>query len=137
MKQWLKQAVQFIGLSGLGWLLDTAVYLALGLVSSHLALNNCISSWVGFSFVFAFSTRYVFQSHSRLSLRWKYVLYFLYQMILIGSVSQLLAHVYPMIYSCLTQLHLSALSSLAAKIIVTPITMLMNFIVMKEIMERL
>lgn len=137
MKSLLKQAFKFIGLSGVGWLLDVTVYMLLGIVSANLALNNIISSWVGVSFVFIFSTRYVFQNHSRIPLRSKYVIYLLYQAILIWLISHLLVYIYGVVYNYLALLHLTMLAALTAKILVTPITMVLNFIVMKGLIERL
>lgn len=79
MKKLFLQVLKFIGFSGIGWILDFSVYTGLGFFSSNLDLNNRISSWVGVTFVFIFATRKVFKNNSRISLKWKYFIYILYQ----------------------------------------------------------
>ena len=99
--------------------------------------NNFLSSWMGVTFVLLFATRKVFRNNSRISLKWKYAIYLLYQLILIALVSQLLGFVNGLL---LDYVHISLIeqfSGIAAKILVTPITMLLNFIVMKNLIEKL
>ena len=137
MKKLLVQAIRFVGLSGIGWLLDFCVFAILGNVSSNVIANNFLSSWMGVTFVFLFATRKVFRNNSRISLKWKYAIYLLYQLILIALVSQLLGFVNGLL---LDYVHISLIeqfSGIAAKILVTPITMLLNFIVMKHLIEQL
>lgn len=137
MKKLLVQAIRFVGLSGIGWLLDFCVFAILGNVSSNVIANNFLSSWMGVTFVFLFATRKVFRNNSRIPLKWKYAIYLLYQLILIALVSQLLGFVNGLL---LDYVHISLIeqfSGIAAKILVTPITMLLNFIVMKNLIEKL
>lgn len=137
MKKLLMQAIQFVGLSGIGWLLDFGVYTILGFFSKNLVANNCISSWVGVTFVFVFATRKVFQNHSKIALKWKYVIYLLYQGVLVFLMSQLLAAVNDGI-SHMTDIALVLrFSATISKILVTPITMTLNFLVMKGVIEKL
>ena len=77
MKKLFIQAIRFIGLSGIGWILDFTTYTVLGVISANLVLNNTISSWVGVTFVFLLSTRIVFKNNSKIPLKWKYVIYLL------------------------------------------------------------
>ena len=65
MKKLFIQAIRFIGLSGIGWILDFTTYTVLGVISANLVLNNTISSWVGVTFVFLLSTRIVFKNNSK------------------------------------------------------------------------
>ena len=137
MKKLLVQAIRFVGLSGIGWLLDFCVFAILGNVSSNVIANNFLSSWMGVTFVFLFATRKVFRNNSRISLKWKYAIYLLYQLILIALVSQLLGFVNGLL---LDYVHISLIeqfSGIAAKILVTPITMPLNFIVMTNLIEKL
>jgi len=131
------QAIQFVGLSGIGWLLDFATYTLLGSVSGNLVLNNTISSWVGVTFVFIFATRKVFQNNSKISLKWKYVIYILYQCILIFFISKLLDVVNVFILENIAIQLIQQFSAILSKIIITPITMVLNFIVMKNVIEKL
>ena len=89
MSIWQK-AVRFIGFSGLGWILDFIVYSILGIWFSNLVVNNFISSWVGVTFVFIFATRKVFENSSKVPLWAKYLIYIVYQFVLILCVSKLL-----------------------------------------------
>lgn len=137
MKRLLLQAVKFIGSSGIGWLLDFCTYTALGFASSNLVLNNVVSSWVGVTFVFIFATRRVFQNNSRISLKWKYLIYILYQCILIYFISKLLNVINGAIVANITVALIQRFSSIIAKLLVTPITMVLNFLVMKGVIEKL
>lgn len=137
MKKLLMQAIQFVGLSGIGWLLDFATYTLLGFVSENLVLNNTISSWVGVTFVFIFATRKVFQNNSKISLKWKYLIYILYQCVLIFFISKLLDVVNLFIIENITIELILNFSAIISKIVVTPITMVLNFIVMKNVIEKL
>ena len=137
MKQWLNQAVKFIGLSGVGWLLDFCVYTLLGVFLHNLVANNIFSSWVGVTFVFIFATRKVFQNNHTISLKWKYIIYIIYQAVLIFFISKLLNGINLSILSHTTVVLITRFSSIISKILVTPITMTLNFFVMKYVIEKL
>ncbi|MBF1248868.1 MAG: GtrA family protein [Lachnospiraceae bacterium] len=137
MKNLLKQAVKFVGLSGIGWILDFLTYTILGFISSNVVVNNIISSWIGVTFVFIFATRKVFQNQSQISLKWKYLIYLGYQVLLILLISKLLGQVNEFILVHNTIRIIGRFSTIISKILVTPITMVLNFIVMKSVIERL
>lgn len=137
MKKLIRQVLGFIGISGIGWILDLCTYTVLGLVSDHLFVNNMISSWVGVTFVFAFATWKVFRNNSRIPLPCKYLIYLVYQFILILLVSKILTVVDAFIVSHITVALIVSFSSIIAKIFITPITMVLNFLVMKGIMEKI
>ena len=137
LKNLLLQAVKFIGLSGIGWILDFGVYAVLVSVSSKLMLNNIISSWAGVTFVFVFATRNVFKNKSRIPLKWKYVIYILYQMILILVISKALNAVDMIIMNNTNNEMILKLSPAISKILITPVTMILNFGVMKGVMEKI
>jgi putative flippase GtrA len=133
----ISQALKFIGLSGIGWILDFSTYTLLGIWFHNLVVNNMVSSWVGVTFVFFFATRKVFQNNSNISLKWKYIIYILYQCILIFAISKLLNLVNAAIVANITIDLILSFSSIIAKILVTPITMILNFFVMKGVIEKL
>ncbi len=137
MRKLLKQAVEFVGLSGIGWILDFCVYTILGLISDNLVLNNFISSWVGVTFVFIFATRKVFRNNSRIPLKWKYLIYIAYQILLIFLVSILLGKIDGLITEYITVGIILKFSYIISKIIITPITMVLNFFVMKGLIEKI
>ena len=136
LRDLLRQALRFIGLSGIGWLLDFAVYTLLSIKASNLAAVNMISSLVGASFVFVFSTRFVFRNNHRIPLIWKYCVYIVYQVILIVLISLLLSRINELICACAPAFS-AAFSAVLSKIIVTPITMTLNFFVMKLAIEKI
>lgn len=137
IKRLFWQAIRFFGLSGIGWLLDFGTYTLLGIICANLFLNNVISSWVGVTFVFFFATKKVFQNNSKISLKWKYLIYLVYQCILIFFVSFLLKEIDAFIVSKVSVELILKFSSILAKIIITPITMILNFFVMKGVIEKL
>ena len=137
LKELFHQALRFIGLSGIGWLLDFSVYTVLSFLSEDLALNNMLSSLVGASFVFIFSTRFVFRDSHRIPLFFKYLIYVVYQLVLIWLISHLLAWVNSVILMLFSAKLIVSLSALLSKMIVTPITMAINFFAMKLVIEKI
>ena len=137
MKNLLLQALKFFGISGIGWLLDFGAYTLLGVFSENLFLNNVVSSWLGVTFTFVFSTRAVFKSAGRIPLWAKYAVYLLYQAVLIFCISRLLEVIDGEILRQCGVEFIQKSSYIIAKIIVTPITMVLNFLVMKGLMERI
>lgn len=137
MKQLIGQAIHFVGLSGIGWILDFCTYTLLGLFSVNLVINNIISSWVGVTFVFVFATRKVFRNKTKISLKWKYLIYIAYQLVLIFIMSQLLRGFNTVIVNYCDIDFILRISSIIAKIMITPITMVLNFFVMKGVIEKI
>lgn len=136
MKMLLKQIVKFVGISGIGWNLDFFTYTSLSFCSHNIVINNIISSWIGVTFVFVFATRKVFKNNGRISLKKKYAIYLAYQLILIYLISKLLGYVNSYIINNIMIEEILRLSTVISKVIITPITMFMNFVVMKSIIER-
>ena len=137
MKELFKQVIKFVGLSGIGWILDFSVYVVLGLITDNFMLNNILSSWVGVTFVFIFSTRKVFQNNSKISLGLKYLVYIVYQCVLIFVVSKVLEEIAAFIVMNVEISTIISLAPIIAKIIITPITMVLNFFIMKGLIEKL
>lgn len=137
MKKIIWQIVHFVGLSGIGWILDFSTYTILGLVSDNLIVNNFISSLLGVTFVFIFATRKIFQNNSKISLKIKYFIYIFYQLVLILLVSKLLDGINSTIIFVSTYKLIKKYSKIISKICITPITMILNYMVMKGIIEKL
>ena len=136
MKNLVLQALRFFGISGIGWLLDFFTYTILSFFSQNLFLNNTISSWLGVTFTFVFSTRTVFKNESRIPLVAKYTIYLLYQALLIFAISHLVKLIDFEILKIFTLSEIRKFSFLIAKILVTPVTMILNFFVMKFLVEK-
>lgn len=137
MKKLIQQAIKFVGLSGIGWLLDFCIYNLLGFISTNLIINNIVSSGVGVTFVFIFATRKVFQNNSKISLKWKYAIYLVYQLILILAASKVLDCINVFIIENIAIDLIVRFAAVLSKIIITPFTMLLNFVVMKGLIEKL
>lgn len=137
MKNLLWQAISFVGLSGIGWILDFCIFILLGFVSANHSINNFISSWVGVTFVFIFATRKVFKNNSKIPLWVKYIIYILYQFILISLASKVLGVVDSFIVTNISWAIVVKFSGIIAKIFITPFTMVLNFFVMKGVIEKL
>ncbi|SEW37357.1 GtrA domain-containing protein [[Clostridium] fimetarium] len=138
MKKLLIQMLKFFGISGIGWLMDFTIYNLLSLKFTNLSVNNMLSSLVGVSFVFIYSTRKTFiQKAGGIDLKLKFIIYIVYQIVLILLMSYILSCINDQILEILTSDSLRHLSAMFAKILITPITMILNFIVIKQLIERL
>lgn len=140
MKALLQKFIRFVGISGVGWCLDFGIYILLTMVL-HMEpfVANWISSFPAITLVFVVSTSKIFKKRqSRVSLKAKYLIYIAYQAVLllcISYVCQMLSNFIQNTFSAHEVIVSSA--KLLAKIIVTPITMVMNFFVMRYMTERL
>ena len=132
------QFLRFIGISGIGYLIDFMTFTLLQHTLQNVGLCNIISSLTAVLFVFTFSTRKTFVANAGgLNLRVKFGLYMLYQLVLIFLISQLLVQINLKLLALLANTVLVAFAAVISKIIITPITMTLNFFVMKLLIERL
>lgn len=134
-----RQIWKFVGVSGIGWILDFLTYTILGLFSSYLFYNNFISCLVGATFVFIVSPKLVFFNKGKLPKLVKYVIYIAYQIMLIYFLSYALIEINSALVDVL-QSFLSCsvpYSYLMSKILITPLAMTCNFIALKVIFEKL
>jgi len=140
LKKLYKEFLYFILVSGTGWLIDFGIFY---LLSTFLGLNvlysNLISTIPAFSFVFFISTRKIFKNNiKRLTLKQKYIFYFIYQILLVTSVSFFGQWLYEISHDSLIAFNLTDnIIKFCAKIVITPITMTFNFIIMKILTEKL
>lgn len=136
MPDLVRKFLSFLSVSGVGWLIDFGVYTVLtGALLLPVALSNYISSFFAVSFVFAVSTRKTFVCREDgLKLGTKYVIYVVYQLLLVTAVSFLAQWLAGVLSAILPVPEIYA--KLAAKVLITPITMIMNFFVLKQITEK-
>ena len=135
MRDLFSKFLRFIMVSGVGWVIDFGIYTLLtGPMSFPVALSNYISSVPAITFVFFVSTRKMFICRpDGLSKKTKYFLYVIYQLILVTVVS----FAAQWIAESLTLLPAAAqYTKLAAKVLITPVTMVCNFFVLKLIAEK-
>jgi len=129
---------KFIALSGMGWLLDSSILIALSHFNIEIIYANFISSSIAATFVFLMSRKYIFEAKfdtkkTELS---TYILYTLLVIlsasILIGLVSIELNHLFTDSEFLIDKEIIVFIS----KIIITPPQLILNFIVSKLIIER-
>lgn len=139
LKKILRQFIKFLFLSGIGWLIDFTLYLIFSnIFDFRIIYSNILSSIPAVTFVFFVSTRRVFVKNKKgFTLKEKYFIYFLYQVILIITISLLGQYLYLLILKNIAVKIELKILKLIIKILITPITMLINFIVMKFLVEKL
>lgn len=164
VKHLLIQALKFFCISGIGWILDFTVFSLLHKFAEDrfvweigkLKLDACnmISMLVGVTFVFFVSTRKTFKVNlERFSLKKKYALYIGYQLVMM-VVSSFIVGAFINMFTGLDGASMVSTGGafkeglllsvvlfvlkpeISAKICVTPITMICNFIFMKFLSEK-
>ena len=130
------QFIKFLFISGTGWVIDFGLYLILtGIFNLKILYSNILSSIPAITFVFIVSTKKIFKENKKgFSIKQKYIIYFLYQMILIFFISSLAQILY--ILAIKNNINFSSLK-LIIKLLITPITMILNFFVIKYLAEKL
>ncbi len=136
MKKIIKQFFGFVGISGIGWIIDFLIYNILIYFNINIVIANFISSLFGVTFVFIFSTRKIFKNTGKFSIKTKCIIYLIYQIILILCVSKIMPSVKYLLVSFDINL-ITKYASMLAKILITPITMIINFIFMKYLIEKI
>lgn len=140
MKSLIIQFVKFFGISGIGWCIDFMLYLFITLILGWpVFYSNYLSSIPAVTLVFFVSTKKIFNNHKgRLPIWAKYFIYVVYQMLLLLCVSSIGQAVAEWITNLAVDIvWMQKAAKIVAKILITPITMLMNFIVMKIMTEKL
>lgn len=136
MKKLLKP-LKFFGISGIGWLIDVCIYSILSYIFNiSVGIANIVSSFVAVTFVFTVSTRKIFQNTKKLKLKYKYIIYLIYQIILIFLSSFVIAWLKDIILGLSIE-WLVPYINILVKIIVTPFTMILNYIVMSILIEKI
>jgi putative flippase GtrA len=138
MKKLFEQIIKFIGISGIGWIFDFIIFNILSLVMPYVEFANMISSLLAVTFVFIFSVKNTFkQRENGIPIKAKFVIYIVYQIILITMVSYLLKGISTEIISISILGDIRDYANVIAKILITPVTMALNFIVMKYVIEKM
>lgn len=136
MKKIIIQAFKFFGLSGLGWIIDMCIFSLLTYFSVYTILANIISSFVAVTFVYLTSTKNIFVNmNNKFNIKKKYVVYVLYQVIIVLISSTIINLIAKDLTGSNIELFVNY-SKILAKIIVTPFTMVTNFMFMKFLVEK-
>ncbi|MFF7394925.1 GtrA family protein [Achromobacter sp. NPDC008082] len=110
-------------ISGLGWLIDFSIFVALCAVGFIPGVANGIAATVAVTFVYFSSLRPIFQYEGHYMMR-KLMAYWLYQIVAVTLAS--------LIVNFLATV---GMHSIVAKIVVTPFTFLANYLFMKWLSE--
>lgn len=138
MKKIFFQAIKFFGISGIGWLIDMVIFTALTNLEVNTILSNIISSLVAVTFVYFTSTKKIFiNKNEKINLNKKYVVYIIYQVLMILASSTLIGLINNGIILYFNYEIFLKYSKIIAKILVTPLTMICNFIFMKLLIEKI
>ncbi len=137
MQTLLRKFFRFVLTSGIGWVIDFGIFIVLTqLVGLNVLPANYLSSLPAVTFVFLVSTRKTFVCRKDgLRLRTKYIVYVVYQLILISLVSLLGEWLSHALTGCSVAL-IAEHAKLAAKILITPVTMVCNFFVLRQLAEK-
>lgn len=135
----LKQLGGFMSLSGIGFIIDFTCYTALTTVYNlNVFYANMISAVPAVTFVFLISTRYIFRENlSSIKKIIGYIVYLIYQVLLLYCVSKLSQTLYDHIGFPLYVSQHSGVKKTFVKLFITPLTMTINFIMMKFILASL
>lgn len=137
MKKLIIQAFCFFGLSGIGWLIDMSIYSILVNFNVHTIIANIISSFVAVTFVYTTSTKKIFKNiNEDFNVKKKYIVYIVYQILIILISSTLINILSNEIINCEISL-IANYHRIFAKVFVTPLTMITNFIFMKFLIEKI
>lgn len=127
--------------------MDVTIYTILTNIGLHVILSNIISSTVAVTYVYITSTKKLFKNESKISLKVKYIMYIGYQICMILLSSYVVYLISSWLLKTLPNMDINNLkglldfvvehAKLSAKILVTPFTMVINFIFMKFLIERI
>ena len=130
----------FLFTSGIGWIIDFSLY---SIFTTFLGISvlyaNMISSIPAVTFVFIVSTRKTFSNNTtNISLKQKYFIYIIYQFMLLLIISNLGQWLFDIMKTipCIVRI-LDGYIKVFIKLIITPVTMTINFLVMKGLIEKL
>lgn len=142
MKKLIIQALKFFCVSGVGWIIDFSIYSLLTYIFDfNVLLANMISSIPAVTYVFFISTKRIFsKKESKISIKAKYAIYLIYQLVLVIAVSSLGQLLYSSLIDIVTNWEINFITNnfkIIIKICITPITMILNFIIMKILAEKI
>ena len=136
-KKLFSQFIKFLFISGIGWLIDFCLYIILTTkFNLEIFYGNIFSSIPAISYVFLVSIKKIFVKSQKntLTIVQKYIIYFIYQLLLIFFISIVAQNLYILV----REYNLNfKMMKIIIKILVTPVTMTINFFVIKYLAEKL
>lgn len=130
----MEKAIKFVVVSGIGFIIDFILYNILVFVFHiNVGVSNMISSLVGVTFVFFTSTKRIFETNTtNIGLKYKYLIYVVYQIVLILVASRVIILFKNLFVSSNIEL-VAKYANVLAKIFITPFTLTINYFVMKKL----
>ena len=130
----MKRVIKFVFVSGLGFFIDFILYsILIRLINLDIFIISLFTSLVGVTFVFFTSTKKVFETNvARIPLKYKYLIYVVYQIILILLCSEIIVYLNG-IFATSNIAIISKYSKEIAKLCIPPVTLAINYFVMKKI----
>jgi len=131
----MRQFSFFTLISGLGWLGDFSLLTTLLALGYPVFLANFIGAFVAVTFVFFIARKHIFSTVPERSLKTTLGLYWVWQACAITAASAATAALAGLLFE---QNILDTLFSagMSAKILVTPVTLIANFVFMRTLLER-
>ncbi|MVX62873.1 hypothetical protein GKZ28_04040 [Clostridium chromiireducens] len=136
----IKQGASFILISGMGFVIDfTTYYLLTSFIGIKISYANMISAVPAVTYVFFVATRKTFNAKkSKISITYKYLTYFIYQILLVTLISIFAQILYDKFYEFSTRWTIIENNfKIIIKCFITPITIICNFFVMKVLCEKI
>lgn len=124
------QFIKFSGISGVGWVIDVCIYLfMINILNMSPFYSNYLSSTIAVSFVYFASVCKIFNFKDGFNY-WAFFIYLIYQFLSISGFSFIIDVLtrYSTVIIPAIQLNYHAIT---AKIVVTPFTLITNYIFMK------
>ncbi len=128
------RVIKFIFVSGLGFFIDFILYsILIRIINADIFIISLFTSLVGVTFVFFTSTKKVFETNvANIPLKYKYLIYVVYQIILILVCSKIIVYLNDW-FSTSNITLISKYSKELAKLCIPPVTLTINYFVMKKI----
>ncbi len=128
------RVIKFVFVSGLGFFIDFVLYsILIRLINLDIFVISLFTSLVGVTFVFFTSTKKVFENNTaNIPLKYKYLIYVVYQIILILVCSKIIVYLNGIFETSSVTL-ISKYSKELAKLCIPPVTLTINYFVMKKI----
>jgi putative flippase GtrA len=128
------RVIKFVFVSGLGFFIDFVLYsILIRLINVDIFIVSLFTSLVGVTFVFFTSTKKVFETNvANIPLKYKYLIYVVYQIILILICSEIIVYLNGVFETSSISI-VSKYSKELAKLCIPPVTLTINYFVMKKI----
>ncbi len=128
--------MNFFIVSGIGWLIDLSIYSFLIFNDFDVFISNLTSAGIAVTYVYIISVNKIF-SHDNSYIKVRFIIYIAYQILSIVGFTYLIYKTNIFLIGNVASQFLIAYSPLFAKIIITPFNLIVNFVFMKILLEKI